>query len=63
VGSRIVYTPNADPTSTTGYGGSSTGAILSVYVYPTSGYINFKVCNWTGNSITPGAITFNWLVY
>lgn len=58
----IKYTPNADPTSTTGYGASSSGAVLSVYAYPTSGYVNFKVCNSTSGSITPGSMTLNWEV-
>jgi hypothetical protein len=55
----IKYTPNADPTSVTGYGVSSSGAVLSVYAYPTAGYANFKVCNSTSSSITPGSMTFN----
>lgn len=58
----IGYTPNADPTGVTGYGASSTGAVLTVYAYPTSGNVNFKVCNSTGSSITPGALTLNWRV-
>jgi hypothetical protein len=55
----IKYTPNADPTSITGYGVSSSGAVLSVYAYPTAGYANFKVCNSTSSSITPGSMTLN----
>jgi len=55
----VKYTPNADPTSTAGYGASSSGAVLSVYAWPSSGAINFKVCNSTGSSITPGSLTLN----
>jgi hypothetical protein len=58
----IKYTPNADPTGVTGYGVSSTGLVLSVYAYPTAGYVNFKVCNSTSAAITPGALTLNWEV-
>lgn len=52
---------NADPTSVTGYGpGASDG--LAIYAYPTANNVNFKVCNVTGSSITPGALTLNWRV-
>ena len=54
---------NGDPTAVTGYGASATGAVLTIYPYPTSGNVNFKVCNSTANSITPGALTLNWKVY
>jgi hypothetical protein len=50
---------NADPTSTTGY---TPGAMLTIVKYPTSGNVNFKVCNNTPNSITPSAVTINWRV-
>jgi hypothetical protein len=53
---------NGDPTAVTGYGASSTGAVLTIYPYPTSGNVNFKVCNSTSASITPGALTLNWRV-
>ncbi len=52
---------NTDPTSTTGYQASSNG-MLTIIKYPTSGNVNFKVCNNTGASITPGAVTLNWRV-
>jgi hypothetical protein len=58
---RIDWTPNADISGTTGYGAASTDG-LAVYPYPTSGNVNFKVCNKTGTSITPGAVTLNWSV-
>lgn len=50
---------NADPTSTLGY---EPGAMLTIVKYPTSGHVNFKVCNNTSSSITPGATTLNWRV-
>jgi hypothetical protein len=53
---------NTDPTAITGYGASATGAVLTIYAYPTSGNVNFKVCNSTGNTITPSALTLNWTV-
>lgn len=53
---------NGDPTAVTGYGTSATGAVLSVYAYPTSGNVNVKVCNSTSASITPSALTLNFRV-
>jgi hypothetical protein len=38
----------------------STSGALSIDAYPTSGYVNFNVCNWTAGSITPRALTLNW---
>lgn len=52
---------NGDPTAVTGYVPSTSG-MLTVIAYPTSNTVNFKVCNNTANSITPGAITLNWRV-
>ena len=57
----ISWTPNADISGVTGYGVASTDG-LKIYPYPTSGNVNFKVCNGTGTSITPGAVTLNWRV-
>lgn len=53
---------NGDPTAVTGYGVSATGAVLSIYPYPSSGNVNVKVCNSTAGSITPSAMTLNWQV-
>lgn len=53
---------NSDPTGVTGYGVSATGAVLTIYPYPTAGNVNFKVCNSYSASITPGAMTLNWSV-
>lgn len=50
---------NGDPTGVTGY---IPGSMLSIVAYPTANNVNFKVCNNTGSSITPGAITLNWKV-
>ena len=57
----ITWTFNADPTSTTGYTPSASG-MLTIINYPTANNVNFKVCNNTSGSITPGAITLNWRV-
>jgi len=52
---------NGDPTAVTGYVPATTG-MLTIISYPTANNVNFKVCNNTGSSITPGAITLNWRV-
>lgn len=52
---------NGDPTAITGYIPSTAG-MLVIFVYPTANNVNFKVCNNTASSITPGAITLNWRV-
>lgn len=58
----IVWTHNADPTAVTGYTAATTGRLFIV-AYPTAGNVNFKVCNPTSGSITPGsALTLNWRV-
>lgn len=57
----IGWTPNADVSGTTGYGKSATDGLI-IYPYPTADNVNFAVCNATGTSITPGAITLNWRV-
>ena len=57
----IAATFNADPTATTGYSASTSG-MLTIIPYPTSGTVNFKVCNNTSGNITPGAVTINWKV-
>ncbi len=56
------WMPNADITAVTGYNVAGTFG-LYIYAYPTADLVNFKVCNSTGSSITPGsAITLNWRV-
>jgi hypothetical protein len=52
---------NGDPTAITGYTPSTSGT-LTIIAYPTAGNVNFKVCNMTSSSITPGAVTLNWRV-
>lgn len=52
---------NGDPTAVTGYVPLTTG-MLTIIVYPTADTVNFKVCNNTTGSITPGALTLNWRV-
>lgn len=59
--SHILWTPAASLQGVTGYQ-VSTGGALSIDVYPTAGFVNFNVCNWTSGSVTPGAITINWEV-
>jgi hypothetical protein len=36
--------------------------MLTIIAYPTANNVNFKVCNNTSGSVTPGAITLNWRV-
>ena len=57
----IIATFNGDPTAVTGYVPLTTG-MLTIIAYPTANTVNFKVCNNTSSSITPGAITLNWRV-
>lgn len=57
----ISWNPNASIKAVTGYTPSTSGG-LTIAAYPTSGNVNFDVCNWTASSITPGAVTLNWRV-
>lgn len=52
---------NGDPTGVTGYIPATAG-MLTIIAYPSANNVNFKVCNNTASSITPGAITLNWRV-
>lgn len=52
---------NGDPTAVTGYAPAVNG-MLTIIAYPTANNVNYKVCNNTSASITPGAITLNWRV-
>ena len=52
---------NGDPTAVTGYVPLTAG-MLTIIAYPTANTANFKVCNNTTSTITPGAITLNWRV-
>lgn len=60
--SKIVATPNVDPTGVTGYGPSASGS-LYVQAWPTANNVNFKVCNNTGSPITPSALTLTWTAF
>lgn len=52
---------NGDPTAVTGYVPAVAG-MLTIIAYPSAGNANFKICNNTNASVTPGAITLNWRV-
>lgn len=52
---------NGDPTGVTGYAPSANG-MLTIIAYPSANNVNFKCCNNTALSVTPGAITLNWSV-
>jgi hypothetical protein len=52
---------NGDPTAVTGYIPATAG-MLTIVGYPTANNVNWKVCNNTSSSVTPGAITLNWRV-
>lgn len=57
----ISWNPNGSIKAVTGYVPATTGG-LSIAAYPTTNNVNFDVCNWTSGSITPGAVTINWIV-
>ncbi len=57
----ISFTPNATIKAVTGYVPLTAGG-LTITAYPTAGYVNFDVCNWSAAAITPGAVTINWRV-
>jgi hypothetical protein len=60
--SKIDATPASDVTGITGYAPSASGS-LYVQAWPTTNTANFKVCNNTSGTITPGALTLNVAVY
>jgi hypothetical protein len=57
----IEFTPNESIKAVIGYTPGPSGG-LAIEAYPTSGYVNFDVCNWNASAITPGAVTLNWRV-
>ena len=57
----IAWNANGSLKAVTGYVPSTAGG-LTLAVYPTSGNIIVDNCNWTTNSITPGAVTLNYTV-
>jgi hypothetical protein len=53
----FLITPSADTSGATGWG--STGGLI-LDVWPTAGYLNYKICNQTATAISlPSAVTFN----
>ena len=54
--------PNTDPTVGWGSFGDSEGIVCVVHAYPTTGYVNFRVCNTTANPGSPPNLTYNWQV-
>ncbi len=57
----INWSFSGDPTGVTGYTPATAGG-LQVRAYPTADTVNFKICNPTVSTITPGSITLNWQV-
>jgi hypothetical protein len=57
----VTVTYASDPTGVTGYGGGTSGGI-SIRAWPTANTVNFKLCNESGSSITPGSLNVNWRV-
>lgn len=56
----VIFTPNANISSVTGYGTSTPG--LGISIDPSANNINIRVSNYAATSITPGALTINWRV-
>jgi hypothetical protein len=54
--SAFSITPNADVSGSNGWG---TAGGLVIDAWPTSNTLNYKICNQTSGSITPGAVTWN----
>src|ERR1051326_3031168 len=57
----IQFSPSGSIKTATGFIPSLSGG-LTIAPYPTAGYVNFDVCNWSNASITPGVVTLNWRV-
>ena len=57
----VIVTPNASLKAVNGFTAATAGG-LTVAWYPTTNAVNFDVCNWSGSSLTPGAVTLNWRV-
>jgi hypothetical protein len=55
------FAGGTDPTTVTGYIPSTSG-MLTIFAYLTAGVANFKVCNNTSSSVTPGPIALGWRV-
>lgn len=52
----FVIGPSSDVSAVTGWG--ATGGLV-IEAWPTANTLNYKVCNQTGSTITPGAVTWN----
>ena len=61
-GSLVVATFAQDPTLVTGYAGGTPNGGITINVWPTTNTINWKLCNQTSSSITPGAMNVNFMV-
>lgn len=62
-GNVVGAAPNADISGIVGYIPSTSGTLTIYPPWATTGNVNFKVCNFTSSSITPGAtVTLNWNV-
>ena len=57
----IQWAPSGSLSGATGFAPATSGG-LSIAAYPTAGYVNFDVCNWSASPITPSAVTVNWKV-
>ena len=57
----IQFTPNGSIKAVAGFSPATTGG-FTITAYPTAGYVNFDVCNWTSTTQAPGAVTVNWVV-
>lgn len=57
----VAVTYASDPTGVTGYGGGTAGGI-TISAWITSNTFNFKRCNQTSSSVTPGALSVNWRI-
>jgi hypothetical protein len=58
--SVVHWSLGADPSGVPGYAGSTSGAVLQVYVFTTANAVNIRVCNNTSLLITPGQMSINW---
>lgn len=54
----VIITPNASIKAQGGFTAATTGG-LTVTAYPTSGYVNLDVCNWSSGAIVPGTVVVN----
>ena len=58
---RISWNANGSIKAVSGFIPSTSGG-FSIEAYPTAGFVNFDVCNWTGTTQAPGAVTVNYEV-